>query len=168
DVTLAPGSDRFNVAHRKILELLLHRVIELFFAAARSTAQRYRVRGANRGSRRHCCDARCNSNETTGAGCGRPGWSHINHHWHSRAQEALHDRLGRIEQAARGVELNYQALCVLCPGFVDASRNVTRRRRTNRSVDFDETNFLCSNRCCAQEPENQATCDTQSQTPFMG
>ena len=106
DVTLALASDRLDVAHGKILQLLFHRFVGLFFSAAGKAAYRDRMRGADCRGRRHCRDARRNGNETTRAGCGRAGRSDINHDRHRGPEKALHDRLRRIEQAARRVELN--------------------------------------------------------------
>ena len=151
---MASGRDCFDIAHGKILEFLFHGVIQLLFAASRITAQRHRVGGTNGRGRRHRRDSCSNGDETTGAGRSRARWSHINHHRHRGAQKALHDRLRRIEQTARRVQLNDQTLRVLRARFINASRNVTRCRRTNRAINFDKRNLLRRDRSCAHQQEN--------------
>src|SRR5207237_6384101 len=114
DIVMPPARDRLDVADGQVLEFLLHRLIGLFFAATSwITTERYGVRRADGRGRRHCGDARGDGNETTGTGRSRARRSDVNHDWHSRLQEALHDCLGRVEQAARRVELNDQTLRVL-------------------------------------------------------
>ena len=136
------GGDRFHVANGEILQLLLHRVVQLLFRAAGSAAYCHRMRGANGRGRRHRRDAGGNGNETARTGRSRSRRRDIDYHRHRRSQKTLYDRLRRIEQAARGVELNDEALRVLPARFLDASRNVTRRCRANSSIDFDEGNLL--------------------------
>src|ERR1700736_3950339 len=121
---MAFAGDRLDVAHGKILELLLHGVVGLLFAAGRITTQRYWVGSTDGGGRRHRGDACGNGNEATGTGRGRTCRSNVNDHWQRRPQKALHDRLRRVEQAARSVELNDKTLCVLRPSFLDTPRNV--------------------------------------------
>src|SRR4029450_5534873 len=100
DVTLALASDCLDVAHRKILQLLFHRFVGLFFSATGKTAYRDRMGGGNRG------DTGCNGDETTRAGRSGAGWSDINDDRDRRAEKAQHNLLRRIQQTAWCIELN--------------------------------------------------------------
>src|SRR4030095_7647549 len=142
DVTLALASDCLDVAHRKILQLLFHRFVGLFFSATGKTAYRDRMGGANCGGRGHRRDTGCNGDETTRACRSGARWSDINDDRDRRAEKALHNLLRRIQQTAWCIELNDQALGILRSGLLNAAGNVTRRRGANRSVDINERNFL--------------------------
>ncbi len=83
-----------------------------------------------------------------------PGGRDVNHNGNRRSEEALHNFLSRIEQTTRRVELNHQALHILCLGFFDASGNVTRCRGPDRTVDVDKANFL-RGECCNRGGANQ-------------
>src|SRR5262249_2552376 len=126
----------------KILELLLHCLVRLLFAATWKTADRDRVRGTDSGGRGHCRDAGRERDETACAGRGCPGRRDVNNDRNWRTEEALHNFLRRIEQTARRIQLNHQALHILRLGFFDAPGNVTSCRRPDRAVDVDKANFL--------------------------
>ena len=142
DVTLALARDRLHVADGKIFELLLHGFVWLFFATTRKTTDGNRMRSADRSGRRHCRDTGRQRDETPCAGRCRAGRRDVNHDGNWRPEEALHNFLRRIEQTARRIQLNHQALHILRFGFFDASGNVTRCRRPDRAVDADKANFL--------------------------
>ena len=80
----------------------------------------------------------------------------IHHHGHRGTQKALHDRLRRIEQTARSVELNDQALRALRLCFCNAARNVTRGRGTNRAIDFNQRHLFRSRGRGTKEKKSQS------------
>ena len=140
------GCDCLHVADRKILQLFLHRFIGLVFPARRIPADRDRMGGADGGCRGHRRGAGRNGDETAGTRRGRADRRDIDHHRNRRTQKTLHDRLSRLEQPARRVQLHDQALCVLGARFVNAARNVTGGGRANRAINLNQTNLFCGYR----------------------
>src|SRR5205807_216361 len=105
-ITLALASDCLDIAHGKILQLLLHRFVGLLLSATRKAAYGDRMRCANGCGRGHCRDAGSNSDETPRASRGRACGSDVDDDWHRRAEKTLHNLLCRIEQTAWCIELN--------------------------------------------------------------
>src|SRR5581483_6979739 len=97
-----------------------------------------RRRGADRRLRRHCEDVGGLRDEHAGGACARTLWCDVDDHRHLGLELLLHHLVHRVDEAARGVELDHDRVVAALVRAVDLVRQVVGRDRVDVVVELGQ------------------------------